>query len=61
MPSILSDVTTSLKEVFSNRNIVAISSTNMFYTIFNGFWELWWGLYLIEVLGVSVMRARSTA
>ena len=53
MPSILSDVTSSLKEVFSNRNIVAISSTNMLYTIFNGFWELWWGLYLLNVLGVS--------
>jgi MFS family permease len=48
-------VTTSLKEVFSNRNIVAISSTNMLYTIFNGFWELWWGLYLVEVLGVSAI------
>jgi len=53
LPSILSDITTSLKEVFSNRNIVAISSTNMLYTIFNGFWELWWGLYLLEVLNVS--------
>ena len=55
MASILSDVTTSLKEVFSNRNIIAISSTNMLYTIFNGFWELWWGLYLVEVLGVSAI------
>ena len=53
MASILSDVTSSLKEVFSNRNIMAISSTNMLYTIFNGFWELWWGLYLLEVLNVS--------
>lgn len=53
MPSILSDVTSSLKEVFSNRNIVAISSTNMLYTIFNGFWELWWVLYLTDILGVS--------
>ena len=53
MASILSDVTSSLKEVFSNRNIVAISSTNMLYTIFNGFWELWWGLYLLQVLNVS--------
>jgi len=25
----------------------------MLYTIFNGFWELWWGLYLLEVLNVS--------
>ena len=32
---------------------MAISSTNMLYTIFNGFWELWWGLYLLEVLNVS--------
>jgi len=53
LASILSDVTSSLKEVFSNRNIMAISSTNMLYTIFNGFWELWWGLYLLEVLNVS--------
>lgn len=53
MPSIASDVTSTLKEVFSNRNIVAISSTNMLYTIFNGFWELWWSLYLLDVLGVS--------
>ena len=34
---------------------MAISSTNMLYTIFNGFWELWWGLYLVEVLGVSAI------
>ena len=53
MPSIASDVTSTLKEVFSNRNIVAISSTNMLYTIFNGFWELWWTLYLVDVLNVS--------
>jgi MFS family permease len=53
VPSISSDVISTLKEVFSNRNIVAISSTNMLYTIFNGFWELWWSLYLVQVLGVS--------
>lgn len=32
---------------------MAISSTNMLYTIFNGFWELWWVLYLTDILGVS--------
>lgn len=32
---------------------MVISSTNMLYTIFNGFWELWWVLYLSEILGVS--------
>lgn len=53
MGSIAQDVSSTLKEVFSNRNIVAISSTNMLYTIFNGFWELWWSLYLVDVLGVS--------
>jgi len=50
---LLRDITQNLKTVFSNRNIVAISATNMLYTIFNGFWELWWSLYLVEVLGVS--------
>lgn len=25
----------------------------MLYTIFNGFWELWWVIYLSDVLGVS--------
>ena len=43
-----------LKEVFSNRNVLAISSTNMLYHIFNGLWELWWTLYLIEVLGTPI-------
>lgn len=55
MVNILTDISTTLKEVFSNRNIVAISSTNMLYTIFNGFWELWWSLYLVKIMGVSVV------
>ena len=25
----------------------------MLYTIFNGFWELWWVIYLSDILGVS--------
>jgi MFS family permease len=44
-----------LREVFSNRNIVAISTTNMLYQIFNSLWELWWSLYLIEELNTSVL------
>jgi len=40
--------------VFSNRNIVAISTTNMLYQIFNGLWQLWWTLYLIEVLKTPI-------
>ncbi len=43
-----------LRQVFSNRNIVAISTTNMLYQIFNGLWQLWWSLYLIEVLNTPV-------
>jgi MFS family permease len=48
-------VFTILREVFSNRNIIALSSTNMLYQIFNGLWELWWSLYLIEVLNTPII------
>ena len=44
-----------LKQVFSNRNVVAISSTNMLYSVFNGLWNLWWTLYLVEVLNTPIM------
>lgn len=43
-----------LREVFSNRNILAIGSTNMLYQVFNGLWELWWSLYLLEELKTPV-------
>ncbi len=43
-----------LRQVFSNRNIIVISSTNMLYSIFNGLWQLWWTLYLIEELKTPV-------
>ncbi len=43
-----------LREVFSNRNVLAISSTNMLYHIFNSLWELWWTLYLIEELNTPI-------
>jgi len=42
-----------VKKIFSNRNIMAISSTNMLYQIFNNLWQIWWSVYLSEVLGVS--------
>ena len=44
-----------LKEVFSNRNILAIGTTNMLYQVFNGLWELWWSLYLLEELKTPVL------
>jgi len=47
-------VASILRQVFSNRNIIAISSTNMLYHIFNGLWELWWTLYLLEELNTPV-------
>ena len=54
MPSISSEVTSTLKEVFSNRNILAIGSTNMLYQVFNALWETWWSLYLMEVLNTPI-------
>jgi len=47
-------VASILRQVFSNRNIIAISSTNMLYHIFNSLWELWWTLYLIEELKAPI-------
>ncbi len=44
-----------LIEVFSNRNILAIGTTNMLYQVFNGLWELWWSLYLLEELKTPVV------
>ncbi len=43
-----------LRQVFTNRNIITISSTNMLYNIFNGLWELWWSLYLLQELNAPV-------
>lgn len=44
-----------LKQVFSNRNILVISFTNMLYQIFNGLWQLWWTLYLLQELNTPVV------
>jgi len=47
-------VASILREVFSNRNILAIGTTNMLYQVFNGLWELWWSLYLLDELKTPV-------
>jgi len=47
-------VASILRQVFSNRNIITLSSTNMLYHIFNSLWELWWSLYLFEVLKTPI-------
>jgi len=40
-------VAQTFKTVFSNKNILAIGTTNMLFQVFNGLWELWWSLYLL--------------
>jgi len=47
-------VASILRQVFSNRNILTISSTNMLYQVFNGLWQLWWTLYLLQELNAPV-------
>jgi len=47
-------VASILRQVFTNRNIITISSTNMLYHIFNSLWELWWSLYLLQELNTPV-------
>lgn len=48
-------VASILRQVFSNRNVLAISTTNMLYQIFNGLWQLWWTLYLIDELNTPII------
>jgi MFS family permease len=40
-------VAQTFKTVFSNKNILAIGTTNMLYQVFNSLWDLWWSLYLL--------------
>ena len=44
-----------VKDVFANRNVMAISVTNMLYMVFNNLWMMWWGLYLVEVLDTPIV------
>lgn len=37
----------TFRTVFSNKNILALGTTNMLYQIFNSLWDLWWSLYLL--------------
>jgi len=43
-----------VKNVFSNRNILAISLTTTFWGIFNHAWQPYWALYLKYELGATV-------
>jgi MFS family permease len=40
-------VASTFRTVFSNKNILAIGTTNMLYQVFNSLWDLWWSLYLL--------------
>ena len=43
-----------VREVFSTRNIVVLSGTSTLYQVFNSLWQLWWSLYLLEVLNAPI-------
>lgn len=43
-----------VREVFSERNIVVLAGTSMLYQVFNSLWQLWWSLYLLEVLNTPI-------
>ncbi len=43
-----------VREVFSERNIVVLSMTSCLYQVFNSLWQLWWSLYLLDVLGAPI-------
>ena len=44
-----------VKEVFSERNIVVLSTTSCFYQVFRAIWQLWWSLYLLEELNAPIV------
>ena len=44
----------SIKHVFSNKNIVAISITTTLMTIFQMAWQPYWSLWLTEELGATI-------
>jgi MFS family permease len=48
-------MTSIIRDVFSNKNVMAISLTNMLYSVFNNLWNLWWSLYLVEVLKTPIV------
>ncbi len=43
-----------VKEVFSVRNVAVISFTSSLYQVFNQLWNLWWSLYLLNVLDAPI-------
>jgi MFS family permease len=43
-----------VKEVFSVRNVAVISFTSSLYQVFNQLWNLWWSLYLLNVMEAPI-------
>ena len=43
-----------VKEVFSVRNVAVIAFTSSLYQVFNRLWNLWWSLYLLNVLNAPI-------
>ena len=44
----------TMKEVFSNRNILAIGLTTSLWTLCNSGWRPFWSIYLTEELGADL-------
>jgi MFS family permease len=43
-----------VKQVFRVRNVAVISFTSSLYQVFNQLWQLWWSLYLLEVMDAPI-------
>lgn len=43
-----------IKQVFSDRNVAVISFTSSLYQVFNQLWQLWWSLYLLNVMKAPI-------
>ncbi len=43
-----------VKQVFRVRNVAVISFTSSLYQVFNQLWQLWWSLYLLDVMGAPI-------
>ncbi len=50
----------TFRTVFSNKNILAIGTTNMLYQVFNSLWDLWWSLYLLTSVEEGGLGAPAT-
>ena len=43
-----------VRQVFGVRNVAVISFTSSLYQVFNQLWQLWWSLYLLNILNAPI-------